>query len=291
MSPLQSLRDGLTDESLRVAILVGVASIPFTVLLSLDRIALPTVIAGGSASGGPLLAAGIAVGYYYSSRTTSSRRAGVWTGLAGSPGVVAVFVANAVSTMSGDSPRLTVLAAVLAPVTVAIGVGLSVLMTTVAAQITDWTVMRLRRERPTGRRDGNADEDEGVLEANASRLLALYAVATPPGLGYVLLVGPSDGVGFLVSFVATAGLTVLSLVVFVALFLDVTARRAVGTARTARVGAYVVGPLVAYAAVYLAAALRSASYPPGYAHYGFLIALWLSTAVYLLEGWRRATAG
>lgn len=189
------------------------------------------MIAGGSASGGPLLASGIAAGYYYSDRPTSSRRAGIWTGLAGSPGVVAVFAANAVATMSGDPPRLTVLAAVLTPITVAIGVGLSVLVTTVVARVTDWTVTRLRRERPTGRRDGNADEGEGVPEANASRLLALYAVATPPRLGYVPLIGPSDGVGFLVSFVATAGLTVLSVVVFVALFLDVTARRPVGEAR------------------------------------------------------------
>lgn len=101
---LHTLRDGVTDDALRVAILVGLATIPVTLALSWNPVT-DNVVAGGSVSGAPLLLAGLLVGYYYSDRETESRRAGIWTGLAASIATVLVFVANAIVTIGSEPSR------------------------------------------------------------------------------------------------------------------------------------------------------------------------------------------
>ena len=75
MSPLRALhalREGVTDESLRFAILVGLATVPITVALSWGSVTDETLVAGGTVSAGPVLLAGLLVGYYYSDRETES---------------------------------------------------------------------------------------------------------------------------------------------------------------------------------------------------------------------------
>lgn len=85
----QTLRDDLTDESLRVAILLGLATIPVTLFLSWESIG-----SEANASASALFVAGLYAGYYYSDREPTRRRAGIWTGLAGSIGVVILTVAD-----------------------------------------------------------------------------------------------------------------------------------------------------------------------------------------------------
>lgn len=99
MSSLQSLREDLTDESLRFAILLGLVSIPFTLLLSSGSASMSSgdIDISSSVAGEPLLLAGLLVGYRYSNRPTESRRAGLWTGLVGSIAAVLVFVAPQLS--------------------------------------------------------------------------------------------------------------------------------------------------------------------------------------------------
>ncbi|MFC4988696.1 hypothetical protein [Saliphagus infecundisoli] len=55
MDPVRFLREGLADDSLRTAILVGLATIPFTLVLSWEPAAGDTVVVGGSVSGTPML--------------------------------------------------------------------------------------------------------------------------------------------------------------------------------------------------------------------------------------------
>lgn len=68
MFPLRYLHHGVTDESLRVAILVGLLSVPITVALSWEPVADDATTIGGSISGEALLLAGLFVSYYYHDR-------------------------------------------------------------------------------------------------------------------------------------------------------------------------------------------------------------------------------
>ncbi|WP_137289230.1 DUF5518 domain-containing protein [Natronorubrum halophilum] len=289
MSPLRALRDGLTDDSLRVAILAGLATVPFT--LALSWISAPDDVAtvGGTVSGEALLLAGLIVGYYYSDRETENRRAGIWTGLAGSIAVVLLYVTHTITTIGSHSSRWTAVIVVLTPVALVIGVGLTVLVTMVAAQLAGWVTTRLDRDR---RVSGPAGGDDRTGPASKYwKAVAAYVLVAPPVLGYVLLELGENDVGFLLSALGMLFLVPLSIVAFVALFIDATAPQERGTGWLPSVWAYVGGPLGVYVGVYSVATLWGVGYPPGYAIYSFFGALWLASAVYLVNRHRYFDAG
>ncbi|WP_255191162.1 DUF5518 domain-containing protein [Natronobeatus ordinarius] len=286
MDPLQTLRDGLADDSLRFAILVGLASVPFTVVLSWDPVADDAVVFGGSVEGLPLLLAGLLVGYRYSDRATETRRAGIWTGLAASIAPVLVYVATTVASLGSLSSRMAVLAVALTPIALAFGVGVTVLVTTVCALIADVVTTRLDRDRRTV--DASGDDGWDGTGSNWWKHVALYAIAAPVVLGYTLVVFevwsvPAHAGWLLLTALAAIGLVLYSIVAVVALFMDATAPREADAGWLPRVWVYVGVPLAAYALVYLEAVNRGSVNPAGDGVYGYLVALWAISIVYLVN--------
>ena len=154
MSPLETLLENPTDRSLRTATLVGLSSVPFTAVLSWRSLPDDVVtVAGGTVSGTPLFVAGVIVGYLYYERPTGSRRAGVRAGLVGSIGTVLLYLYNALVTVQTASTGVSAAAVVLTPIAVVLGVGLSVLVTTIGAVTGDWLAGRVSRVRPIVARD------------------------------------------------------------------------------------------------------------------------------------------
>ncbi len=279
MKSVRALRADLTDDSLRFAILLGLATIPFTLALSWEPVSGDGVVIGGSVSGEPLLLAGLIVGYYYSNRPTESRRAGLWTGLVGSIATVLVFVAPAPSTIASASPEMVVVAVVLTIVSVAFGAGLSVLTTMVSAMIVDRVTTRLRN------RDGSERGDTDHQKTTPSkwwRAVPAYALLVPVVL-LLLWVQPDSGVGFIAAWLGLLGLVVLSIVTPVGLFIDATVPR---TDWLPRVTVYLGVPIVLYALVYLVATVYGRGYPSGDGMYGFVIALWMASVVYTTNKYR-----
>ncbi len=277
MPSVQDLRDDLTDESLRVAILAGLATIPFTALLAWTPVS-GDVIPASSLLGNPLILAGLLVGYYYSDRPTESRRAGMWTGLAGSLGVVAVAVVDAIASLPSASSELFVLTVVAGPILLAIGVGFLVVFTMLSAQFADWVTRRLARDR---RRSTRSGADEHVTASRWWLPVAVYAVLAPVVLGYALGMMPESGVGILLSVLGLLTLVVFAVAALVGLFIDATAPRDEDAAWFPNALLYAGVPLGAYALAHLAATLWTLENPPGYGMYAFLGALWLTSVVYL----------
>lgn len=288
MPSLRPLRNGLTDDSLRVSILVGLATVPFTLALSWRSVPDDVATVGGTVSGEALLLAGLIVGYYYSDRETESRRAGIWTGLAGSIAVVLLYVTNTITTIGSESSRWATVAVVSTPVALALGIGLTVLVTMVAAQIAGWVTTRLDRDRRVS--DPPDGDDRTGSASNYWKIIAAYVLAVPP-VGYVLLGLAESDVEFLLSALGLLLLAPLSFVALVALFIDATAPRERGTGWLPSIWAYVGGPLGMYVGVYSVATLWEVDYPPGYAIYSFLGALWIASAVYLVNRHRYFDAG
>lgn len=289
MRLIQILRDDLTDESLRFAILVGLATVPFTLFLSWEPVANDVVIVGSSISGTPLLIAGLVVGYRYSARATSSRRAGIWTGLAGSIAFVLLSTYNTVTTVGSASPAVTALAAVGFPFGIALGVGLTVLVTALCAQFANWVRTRLDRDHRT--RDATEAADQASADSRWwRRAIVVYALVAPVVIGYALLVDPADGAGFLLAAISMIALVPLSIVALVALFVDATAPRGAKADRIPNVWTYAGTPLGVYAVVYATAALRGSENPAGDGVYGFMAALWIASVAYLVFGSRSVRA-
>lgn len=282
MSRLPSLCDGLTDDSLRVAILIGLASIPFTLALSWGSVSSGDgVVIGGSVAGTPLLLAGLLVGSRYHDRPTESRRAGFWTGLVGSSATALVFITNTVSSIGALSSRMTVVAVAVLPVAIVLGSGLSVLVTMASAAFADW--MRTRVDSEHRVVETAAAGETAVGDSRWWLVVAAYALAAPPVLYYALGVRPDSGpeVGLMV--VGLFVLVPLSVVALVGLFIDATTPRSRGTDWVPSVCLYVGGPIGVAVVVYLLGIVRGVSYPPGDASYSFLGALWCLSVVYLVN--------
>jgi len=271
---LKWLYDGLTDDSLRVALFAGLATVPFTLLLS--GVAVSDSTASVSISGTPLFLAGLLVGYYYSDRETESSRAGTWTGLAGS---IAVIVATAISvaTAIGAGSRAATIAVVVGPIFAALGVAVSVLVASIGAGIGGWVTTRLGRDRRV------ADEVVDPPSSKWLRFIAGYAFVAPAVFSYMLWGSPESGVGFVLTFLSLLGLVVLSIVAFVGLFIEVTAPR---TDWLPTIWLYVGAPFGVAAIVYAEATVRGSIYPTGDAMYGFFGGLWLTAVGYLFQRWR-----
>lgn len=138
MGHLRTLRTDVTDESFRSAVLVGLASVPFTVGLSWQLVVDEVFVAGGSVSGIPLLLAGLLVGYLYSTREVAGRRAGFVAGIAGSVAVAVLYVLNALTTVTSESTGIAVLAVVATPFLLALGAVLCGLFAAAGAVLGGW---------------------------------------------------------------------------------------------------------------------------------------------------------
>lgn len=112
-----------TGGPLGVAVLVGVASAPFTVWLSGGSEAAVTRI-GVTAAGEPLFVAGLLVGLAAAGKWRQNARTGVWTGVAGSIGPLVLLGSNLWGLVGTGSVPAAVLA-LAAPLLAALAVGIS----------------------------------------------------------------------------------------------------------------------------------------------------------------------
>ncbi|MFC6730605.1 DUF5518 domain-containing protein, partial [Natronoarchaeum mannanilyticum] len=175
MVSLAELRDDLTDEQSRTAVLAGLATIPFTVLLSWDSD--PHTV-----SGTPILVAGLLVGYLYYDRQTESRQAGKLTGIVGAAPVVIWSVVDWLPFLRTEPPGFVV-GSLLTLIVIAVGVGLAALIGLVGAIVGNGVAERLDADgRATAERD-----------ARWWRYVAAYALVAPPLA--VALVATWTGIG------------------------------------------------------------------------------------------------
>lgn len=163
---------------------------------------------------------------------------------------------------------------------VAISIGLPTLATMVSAVITDRVTKRLRN------RDGS-ETKESAAPSRWWRAVPIYALLAPVvllyGLLYELGVTPDSDVGVVLAVLGLLVLLPLSITTLVALFIDVTEPR---TGWVPSLGIYVGVPIALYALVYLASASLGGIKPSGDAMYGFIVALWVVSAVYLANRYR-----
>lgn len=266
---------GLLADPRRFAMLVGLASVPFTVLLAEGAITPDAASIGATVPAAPLVASGMVVGYRFGDDARDRRRAGVWTGLVGSIGTAIVFLAGIDTVLPIDSTRATLVATGISLALVAVGVVLTVGLTLVGSVLGGMVRERLefRRGRKTATGRGGSDW---------WRVLPVYVLLTPAVLGYVLLIRPIDGAGFLIAWVGLLVLVILSLVTLLAVAIDASAFRAVDGGWDPNVWAYVGLPVGTYLLVSLVRDYQGSTNPPGDAAYGFFVALWTATIVYLL---------
>jgi MFS family permease len=283
MDRLRRFRDGLTDKSLRFAILAGLATVPVTVSLSWEPVADGSTVAGVSVSGTPLLMAALVVEYVYGRRETetTARRAGIWTGLAGSLATVILTVANTITTIGATSTTIAALTVATTPFVLALGVGLTVFVTAVAAAVAGWVTTRASPEYRV--RAAADDVDRNAFESKWWLPVGAYAVLAPPVFaGFVL---EPDGAGLLIFALSMIGLTFLSLPAFAGLFVDATAPRP-ASAWLPRLTIYAGAPPGAAAIAYAGAALLTVPDPSALAALVFLAALWATVTVYLVNRYR-----
>lgn len=274
--------DGSTP-SVGLAVLVGLAAVPFTYYLSSGAVAPDGGISvGGSISGTPLLLAGVIVGYLYGHRPASVRRAGIWAGVAGSLATVAVSLASGWTAIRSASAALSVVAVLATLFTLTVGVGLSVLVTSAAAMATDWV-----RGRIEGRNSGGDESVDGSVVDTSRRLVVAYVVAVPVAAVALYWSVTAGGSATAIAAVALLCTILLSVATLVALFTDLTALRHAATVWDPT-WLYVGVPLSAGGLVYLVASATGSVNPAGDAVYGFVVALWAVAVAYLANSRRHA---
>ncbi len=286
LPPIQPVRDGLTDESLRFAILAGLTTVPFTILLSWEPVTDEVIFLGSSISGAPLLLAALAVGYRYSDRETTVRRAGVWTGLGASAGTVLIYLANTATTMWDAPAELVAIAALLTPPIIILGVMLTVLVTTATTMFGGWVGTRLDRNRRVV--DPNEIDERIVRNSRWWIPVAVYVLAAPITLVGVFALESRSELHGLLAALLVIWLAFVSVIAFVSLFIDATAPRAAETDWVPNLWLYVGLPIGGYALVYLAAAIQQVPDPSAPGMFGFLAALWATAVMYLAVRHRHA---
>ncbi|ADD06511.1 uncharacterized protein Nmag_2959 [Natrialba magadii ATCC 43099] len=302
-APHQRVLERLTDEQLRVATLVGLLTIPFLVGLSWQTVGDPTTAVGGSISGAPILLSGFIVGYYYSDRPTPTRRASVRTGLVSSIGVLIVYLGTTYTAVLTEPVEIAIVASVLTPIAGILGVGITVVLTAVAAVPGEWfanggatgqkaeqsgadvTAAAMTGSDHAGQTGHTAHTGHTDHTAHRSRwwlFVAAYGVIVPPALVYALVVNPEAGPGVAVAVLSMFAMVFGSVGTMLALAKDIGT---LGTARTARWAnwrLHVLGAVGPAALVYAAASYQGVSYPPGYAIYTFIGSVWLVAVAYLV---------
>lgn len=98
---IQNKIDVVTESPFLIAVLLGLVSIPFTLLVSRETTAL--------VNGAPMIVTGLLVGYLFNARPVDSHRAGLIAGFIASLGGVTVFAMEVAARISpGESTRLEV---------------------------------------------------------------------------------------------------------------------------------------------------------------------------------------
>jgi len=156
MISLRTLVADLTDESLRTATLVGLASIPFTIALSWDSITLPHEVLSNGAinfdatiSGAAIFFAGAVVGYLYAGRPTEVERASTRAGVVGSAPMLALILLTLPVVVWHGSPVLLLGVVVLTPLFVVMGAGFCAMVALLGAIPGKWVAEKTGRGRPT----------------------------------------------------------------------------------------------------------------------------------------------
>ncbi|WP_247730378.1 DUF5518 domain-containing protein [Halovivax limisalsi] len=144
---------GLADGDRPVATLLGLATVPITIVLSWSAVTDPGMVAGGTISGAPMVLAAVIAGYYYGDRPTSARLVGVQVGLVGSVATVVVYLANAATTIASASGWMTIVSVLLTPVAIALVTAIAVLLCVLGAMGGDWLHAKVAGGRD-GRRTG-----------------------------------------------------------------------------------------------------------------------------------------
>ncbi|APX97229.1 DUF5518 domain-containing protein [Natronorubrum daqingense] len=285
----RDLREDLSEESLRVAILAGLASVPVTFALTWRPVPTEVVTVGGSVSAGPLLATSLLVGVYYRNRTTPTRRAGLWTGLTGSLAMVLVTLLNTATTIGGSPEWMVVASAVALPLVVALSVGIAVLAAMIGALVGAWIATRVWREHhPT---DASATDGTSDGTLRWWHLVPFYVVTAPLIVGSGFVVQSEHGAAFVLSWVAMFLFVPLSVLTLVALFIDVTAPRGGDTDWTPAVWTYVGVPIAVYGLAYAITAIQSFGYPAGWGIYAYFGALWVTSVAYVVAKRRNVARG
>ncbi|MEY7848833.1 DUF5518 domain-containing protein [Natrarchaeobius sp. A-rgal3] len=282
MIALQRVVAGATDERLRTATVVGLATIPFTLLLSSwsANASTDTISIGGAISITSVLVGGLVVGYRYGERPTSGRRAGKRTGLVGSIGGILLVVVTMVTGLWGASAGYAVAVVAVSAIAIGFVVILSVFAGMIGAVIgelvaTDGHAKRTSADSPETHSQG---ADRNGVDAGHWRYIAAYVLFTPVVFLYVFGVSPDGGAGVLLAVAMLFALVGAMIGALVALTKDI---RSVGTVWQPRWRVYVGVPVGAYAVVYVVATLRNSVNPSGDGLYGFALALWLTAVMYL----------
>lgn len=282
MDALREYCEGIVGDPLRFAVLVGLAAVPVTVALSWQPPPGGATVVGGTVSGVPLLAAGALVGYRYGECASRARRAGIWTGLAASVATALLYVATTISTIGTASTTMAALAVVLTPIAVAVGAGLTVLVTAATAVVVGW--MRRRTAREHRIRAVKGDKSRSPLEARWWLPVVAYVLLVPAVALAEGLVEPDGGAGFAVGLLLV-GTVLLSVPAALGVFVDATVPRR-ESAWFPNVRAYVGLPACVFGVAYVGAALYDSARPSAPATFGFLVALWVTSVVYLANRYR-----
>lgn len=147
MKSVQTARDVLTDDSLRVALLLGLVTVPATVILSWETVSSDVYAIGLDARAEPVLIGALVAGYYYSTRETGAKRVGIAVGLAASLSAVILIVANTAVTLGSLAPVWAGVALVATGVLTVFGAGLLILIAIIGAIVGDKIGSRVRRWR------------------------------------------------------------------------------------------------------------------------------------------------
>ncbi|WP_226004429.1 DUF5518 domain-containing protein [Natrinema salinisoli] len=297
MPPIRNSLADLTAARFRTAVLVGLGSIPFTIALSWES-------APSSVSGTAVFLAGLLVGFHcgdrsaenhrvgplggyrYGKRPSESCRAGVLTGLVGSVPAAIWQPRPLLSSLWLELNESLVAVVVLFSIAAVIAVGAFVLLGVVGATVGEWLAERVDRVRDRAALRPSTD----AAGPGRWRYVAAYVLLAPIGLLSAFEVWPAVGVGTPVAVASLFVLVPLSLVAFGALSTAVIVHRKVERDWMPNYWVYVGTPLIGYALVYFAATLHRWGNPSGDGVFGFLVALWLSSIVYLTDRHRHVGA-
>lgn len=275
----------LTEPELRFATAVGLVSALLTVALSYRTVTDESVTAGGTVAGGPFVVAGVLVGYHYYGRSTSRRRAGTRTGLAASSGLVIVYLATMLSTLSVSSLRPALFTVVGTPIAIVLGSVIVVLVVRVAAVIGD-RLAAVRSWRATVK-ETTDDDWRGTRDAKWPTCVAVFVSAAPVTAGYFAALRPQSAIGTLVGVLLLLFTFIAAVLVPVAVYKDAEQLHKSNSPWIPHVGAYVGIPVAAFVLGQYAAE-RTAWNAPVEA-LSFLGVCWLTAVVYLLD--RRRSVG
>jgi hypothetical protein len=286
MSLHARLRRALADPQLRLATVLGLASVPITVALSWGAVTDERIVAGGTVSAAAYLVVGFLVGYLYYDRPTERRAAGTRAGLAASVGMVVVYLANMVSTLDPSDPRATAFVLVGTPLAIAVGVAITVLVVRASALVGDrFAAVRSwraeARDGPTGAR-GKVPDSRWWLSPVG------YVVLLPVVLGFFFGLDLSGFFGALFAVLLWLITIFAAAFALFGVYEDAKEFHETGSPWIPNVVAYVGVPVAAFVGGHYLAAYSAWDAPVSML--GFLGACWFAAVVYLFDRRRAVSA-